>query len=746
MSALPRLHLTASPWVVDVLSHLWQSTAVAFAILLLLVACRRISARTRRTLGWIALAKFALPVAGLVQLAQQLAGTPQGWLAQDAGLLPVHLAGDTLEAASPATTWVAPAWLWPVLTGIWLLGVAALLARWLARGIRVRRQLLAGTGPVPAAVELAVANAAVQVGLRAAPRCVEVGRNHGPGVVGLVSPILVLPRGLATTLSPAERDAILIHECVHLQRHDNLWGAVRAAFVGLLWFNPIAWLLSRSIAIETEKSCDERVLEITGDAETYARSIVASVRHTLGLVQPGFAGATTPPVLARIKNILACPARPDRPTARWTALAVAIVLVMFSGRAGSIAAGSGPVPGIGAAPERAAPPSLSPATPAPTLSVDFPDEDIRAIIRNVADLFQLNVIMPDTLKGKMTIKLRDATWRQIFQIVLEPTGFTFVEEENIIRIFHRDSPPGPATRKIGTITITFAGAAGTTEQAVRAAMQLRDGGEFNETTLDHDVRAIYRLGHFKTVEVKHARVNGSTYDLFFELAPKDPAQPPQLEESDPSRAALGSVEEELVVAKRRIAEANESLGELRAERAAMLAKQKESDDALAREAASRNPPATLPPVAPVAPADGREQRDLRPPLATAPTPAPARLPVETPADAPLPLSADAPAVHQGMRVHDISELDQKPVARFQARPQYPHLMRRSGIRGEAVIDFIVDTNGDVQRAFAIRSSRAEFEAPAVVAVSKWRFKPGQKGGRDVPTHMQVPIIFTLNER
>jgi type IV pilus assembly protein PilQ len=54
-----------------------------------------------------------------------------------------------------------------------------------------------------------------------------------------------------------------------------------------------------------------------------------------------------------------------------------------------------------------------------TLSVDFPDEDIRNILRNVADLFELNIIMPDTLQGKTTIKLRDVTWRQIFQSVLQ---------------------------------------------------------------------------------------------------------------------------------------------------------------------------------------------------------------------------------------------------------------------------------------------------------------------------------------
>ena len=58
---------------------------------------------------------------------------------------------------------------------------------------------------------------------------------------------------------------------------------------------------------------------------------------------------------------------------------------------------------------------------------------------------------------------------------------------------------------------------------------------------------------------------------------------------------------------------------------------------------------------------------------------------------------------------------------------------------------LVDPNGDVQNAYAIRSSQREFEAAAVQAVNKWKFKPGRKGGKDVPTHMQVPIVFTLNE-
>lgn len=99
---------------------------------------------------------------------------------------------------------------------------------------------------------------------------------------------------------------------------------------------------------------------------------------------------------------------------------------------------------------------------------------------------------------------------------------------------------------------------------------------------------------------------------------------------------------------------------------------------------------------------------------------------------------------KGVEVFDISKLDQVPVPILQTRPQYPFEMRRDGISGQVVVDFIVDTTGTVRNAYAASSSQHEFEASAVEAVSKWRFRPGKKGGRTVNTHMQVPIVFTLN--
>lgn len=96
------------------------------------------------------------------------------------------------------------------------------------------------------------------------------------------------------------------------------------------------------------------------------------------------------------------------------------------------------------------------------------------------------------------------------------------------------------------------------------------------------------------------------------------------------------------------------------------------------------------------------------------------------------------------RIFDISQLDRQPQPTVQGPPQYPFEMRRAGISGQVLVDFIVDAQGNVRNAYAVSSTQREFEQAAVIAVSKWHFRPGQKGGHAVATHMQVPIVFSLN--
>ncbi|WP_414664719.1 TonB family protein [Horticoccus sp. 23ND18S-11] len=94
-------------------------------------------------------------------------------------------------------------------------------------------------------------------------------------------------------------------------------------------------------------------------------------------------------------------------------------------------------------------------------------------------------------------------------------------------------------------------------------------------------------------------------------------------------------------------------------------------------------------------------------------------------------------------VFEVRRLDRTPKPEFQARPMYPAELRKAGVEGKVVVEFVVDSTGAVQNAKAVSSSQIEFEAAAVEAVSQWKFQPGEKGGQAVNTQMQIPIVFTV---
>ncbi len=131
----------------------------------------------------------------------------------------------------------------------------------------------------------------------------------------------------------------------------------------------------------------------------------------------------------------------------------------------------------------------------------------------------------------------------------------------------------------------------------------------------------------------------------------------------------------------------------------------------------------------------------------------------------------------GQSVFDIAKLDQRPKALRQIRPQYPTALRDSGVSGEALVDFVVGSDGRVYNAYAVSGTvngesaaatdsaafevsaasrgnggaspeppkldASAFENAAVQAVNQWTFQPGQMNGQSVNTHMQVPIVFSI---
>jgi TonB family protein len=73
---------------------------------------------------------------------------------------------------------------------------------------------------------------------------------------------------------------------------------------------------------------------------------------------------------------------------------------------------------------------------------------------------------------------------------------------------------------------------------------------------------------------------------------------------------------------------------------------------------------------------------------------------------------------------------------------YPTGAIREQLADEVYVAFVVNETGNVEQARAFFSRHEVFEAPAVAAVSKWKFTPAKLMGHPISTRMVVAIRFS----
>jgi bla regulator protein blaR1 len=95
-----------------------------------------------------------------------------------------------------------------------------------------------------------------------------------PTVIGYFKPIILFPLAAVTALDIKQVESILIHEITHIRRHDYAINLIKCLIEALLFFNPFVWFLGRLFEKEREHSCDDQVLETTGNALVYARALL----------------------------------------------------------------------------------------------------------------------------------------------------------------------------------------------------------------------------------------------------------------------------------------------------------------------------------------------------------------------------------------------------------------------------------------------------------------------------------------
>ena len=77
---------------------------------------------------------------------------------------------------------------------------------------------------------------------------------------------------------------------------------------------------------------------------------------------------------------------------------------------------------------------------------------------------------------------------------------------------------------------------------------------------------------------------------------------------------------------------------------------------------------------------------------------------------------------------------------------YPKQARKLGVQGKVYVQFIVNEDGSVSNAQAVKGIGAgcDAEAERVVGSSTWPI-PGKVNGKVVKTRMMVPIMFQLTD-
>jgi len=104
-------------------------------------------------------------------------------------------------------------------------------------------------------------------------RDVLVSEDLGPGVVGWIRSVIVMPRW-AFRMPPQERELMLQHEGEHCNAGDTRVAGLALLFLTLLpWNLPLWWQVHR-LRLAIEIDCDHRVLHRSADVKRYARLLV----------------------------------------------------------------------------------------------------------------------------------------------------------------------------------------------------------------------------------------------------------------------------------------------------------------------------------------------------------------------------------------------------------------------------------------------------------------------------------------
>jgi beta-lactamase regulating signal transducer with metallopeptidase domain len=273
-----------------VADHLWQSTWFGCAAWLLALLVRKDSARVRYWVWSAASLKFLVPFACLSWLGNQfilqLPDRPAFLPVIHQVAMPISGGTISIETFGGATKYGVIA--------LWTLGSVLLLRRWIVEYLH-SRALIRTSEP---------SDVVSWVSVRVSDRIAE------PMLIGIADPVILLPKYALEKLAPEQVDAVIAHETWHVQRRDNLAGAIHTLVQALFWFHPFVWWIGAKLIHEREHACDEGALDDGCDPLTYAQALLRVCTHSVASRHFCRASAAGGDLRVRLRAIVSAKRRP----------------------------------------------------------------------------------------------------------------------------------------------------------------------------------------------------------------------------------------------------------------------------------------------------------------------------------------------------------------------------------------------------------------------------------------------------
>lgn len=191
----------------------------------------------------------------------------------------------------------------------WMIGVLIFWMKFMGGYVYTVRLRYQQIKPVEKAWLTKLKSLKQKLGITKGIKLLQSGLVKVPLTAGMLKPVILLPVSALSGLSAEMLESILIHELAHIRRNDYFVNIFQSVVEIIFFYHPIVWWISGIIRAERENSCDDVVVETTGNSLVYAKALT-SIQETALLHNPklvmALAGSKNT-LLNRINRILNIP-------------------------------------------------------------------------------------------------------------------------------------------------------------------------------------------------------------------------------------------------------------------------------------------------------------------------------------------------------------------------------------------------------------------------------------------------------